>query len=98
MTSLFSMHTALLRLRCAVATANFESRARQLRRAIEAKFDPDQPRDDQGRWTDADTGHAGDLGDSPDKEANVNDILAKRKSLPFPARVWRNALIFVTAC
>jgi hypothetical protein len=44
MTPLVSMHAELLRLRCAVAAANFELKAKQLHRAIQAKFNPDQPR------------------------------------------------------
>jgi hypothetical protein len=56
MTPLFSMHTELLRLRCAVATANFELKAKQLHRTIQAKFNLDQPRVPEGspgggQWT-----------------------------------------------
>lgn len=56
MASSLPMQTHLLRLRYAFAAANFELKAKQLRRAIEAKFNPDQPRvpagsPGGGQWT-----------------------------------------------
>jgi hypothetical protein len=75
MASASTMHTALLRLRCALATENFELKTKQLRRAIQAKFNSGQPRDDRGRWT-SDGGQSGNTsGEQP-----IMSVAARRVS------------------
>lgn len=60
----------------------------------ERKFDPEQPRDEQGRWTD---GTIGAAAKNNDDSALVQDILARAQKLSFTASPadWRRC---VTLC
>lgn len=54
---LFEARTSLLDIRCEVAALRYMLAARHLANLLrKAGFNPDQPRDDQGRWTDTGAG------------------------------------------
>jgi hypothetical protein len=53
------VHSQLIRLRCLLAAAALETRLELLARAIKANYNPNQPRDDHGRWTDGGGGDGG---------------------------------------
>ena len=57
MTKASEVEVALDRLKWSLAVHIFEENTRQLSRLIGAKYDPNQPRDDLGRWTDGGDGH-----------------------------------------
>lgn len=53
MTKASEVEAALDRLKWSLAVQIFEDNTRQLSRLIGSKYDPGQPRDDHGRWTDS---------------------------------------------
>ncbi|MEA2880004.1 MAG: filamentous hemagglutinin [Hyphomicrobiales bacterium] len=55
----------------------------QLSAEQKAGFNPDQPRDDQGKWTDS--GRSGDAGKDGNDRARSTDISAQRRLGPRPA-------------
>jgi hypothetical protein len=50
--ALRAIEGGLLRLQWLAAATRFEIALRRHDRALKAGFNPDQPRDDRGRWTD----------------------------------------------
>jgi hypothetical protein len=53
MNAITVMKRQLEDLRYDLSVVNVELKFRKLMRMLDAKFDPDQPRDELGRWTDA---------------------------------------------
>lgn len=63
---LYEARLSLLDLKCEVAAQRFILAVRRLSNLLrKGGFDPDQPRDDRGRWTDAGAGDPGS-GDGDD--------------------------------
>jgi hypothetical protein len=56
MNGLDECRQTLSRIRYEISAIRVELKFRKFIRALEAKFDPDQPRDDDGRWTVTGTG------------------------------------------
>jgi len=52
MTKASDVEVALDRLKWELAVHIFEENTKQLSQLVGAKYDPSQPRDDRGRWTD----------------------------------------------
>lgn len=63
MTKASEVEAALDRLKWSLAVHIFEDNTRQLSRLIGSKYDPGQPRDDHGRWTDGGDSQAGNADD-----------------------------------
>jgi hypothetical protein len=53
MHALDGVRSELLRLKCDVTALRFQRAMRRYAMALKAGFNPDQPRDEMGRWTDA---------------------------------------------
>jgi hypothetical protein len=53
MHALDEVRSELLRLKCDVAALRFRLAMRRYAIALKAGFNPDQPRDELGQWTDA---------------------------------------------
>jgi hypothetical protein len=62
MHSLAEIRLEMLRLKSHIAAMRFQIAMRKHAIALKAGFDPDQPRDEWGRWTDAGGGEPDDEG------------------------------------
>ncbi len=62
MHALVEIRSELLRLKCDVTALWFQRAMRRYAIALKAGFNPDQPRDETGRWTDAGGAFVGDEG------------------------------------
>jgi hypothetical protein len=71
------IESSLLRLKWLAAAANFELAMRRHALALKAGFNPDQPRDDQGRWTDT-----GGARSSADNGQGINDSRVISDAMP----------------
>jgi hypothetical protein len=73
MRALNAIESGLLRLQWLAAAAKFEVAMRRHELALKAGFNPGQPRDDHGRWTDAGGGEGADSTPSPANGQGLND-------------------------
>jgi len=73
MHALEEIRSELLRLKCDVAALWFQRAMRRYAIALKAGFNPDQPRDERGRWTDAGVASV-DGGDVADGEVLDSDL------------------------
>jgi hypothetical protein len=72
MHALQRIRSDLLRLKCDVAALRFQRAMRRHAIALKAGFSPDQPRDEQGRWTDAGgEGEGDEASDETSAEAGI---------------------------
>ena len=69
--SLRSIQAGLLRLNWLAAATRFEIAMRRHAWALKAGFNPDQPRDDRGQWTDEGGGNGGNTDQSNGKTDTV---------------------------
>lgn len=93
MTSLSDLRKELVELKCEFANVAAERKFRRFMRAIRVKFDPNQPRDEAGRWTDGGGGIAGD-GSVIGEAANLL-LAAGRQSAAF---CWNQMQIDMLLC
>lgn len=89
MQTLAEIRTELLRLKWHVAATRFQLAMRKHTLALKAGFDPDQPRDELGRWTDAGGVSVEDeeFADSEVPEADLGestDLSDARRRVPPP--------------
>lgn len=80
MGALAEIRSELLRLKCDVAAMRFQLALRRHVNALKAGFNPDQPRDEWGRWTEA--GGAAVNDDAADGET-LDDVLDDVESMDF---------------
>jgi hypothetical protein len=86
-TELDDIGASLARLKYQLMGVKFELKLRK--RVISTKdgFDPEQPRDEIGRWSDVGGGAVGSVDDALFPENNVFAIFADLDSLPFTTRI-----------
>ena len=70
--------TEALRRKCDLAWDHFIRTFKRYAEQQKAGFNPDQPRDDRGKWTDS--GRSGDAGKDGDGRAQSDEISASKKA------------------
>eukprot|EP01035_Chromulina_nebulosa_P012850 gene12850-17125_t len=84
-TELDEIGDELARLKYQLMGIKVELKLRRLSFALKAGFDPDQPRDDHGRWTDG--GGTDPAEEATESENSVTAVFADFESLPLAARL-----------
>jgi hypothetical protein len=88
MISDYELELAFTRLKWHLAVHAFEESARRFGQLIGAKYDPNQPRDDHGRWTDGGDSQAGNADDIENAITDQRPLInvARRISTALEAR------------